>query len=138
MELVTVACIALNRIGSANSAGFGFGRHRKQQFFTEVIDDDVDTLRQKVIEVAEANGEREGALHNLTRAQNLGFPPGQIVFDVQGISTQYSAPYAADDPSYFFELSTRGAPGSPMPGAKTGYDDSLRLKLNITSSSHRP
>lgn len=60
MELVTVACIALNRIGSANSAGFGFGRHRRQQFFTEVIDDDVDTLRQKVIEIAEANGEREG------------------------------------------------------------------------------
>ncbi|AVB20160.1 hypothetical protein BKM25_16675 [Pseudomonas avellanae] len=95
MELVTVACIALNRIGSANSAGFGFGRHRRQQFFTEVIDDDVDTLRQKVIEVAEANGEREGALHNLMRAQNLGFPPGKIVFDVQGISTQYSDPYAA-------------------------------------------
>jgi len=60
-----------------------------------VIDDDVDTLRQKVIEVAEGNGEREGALHNLTRAQNLGFPPGQIVFDLQGISTQYSDPYAA-------------------------------------------
>ncbi|WP_339421336.1 hypothetical protein [Pseudomonas sp. RL_105y_Pfl1_103] len=87
MELVTVACIALNRIGSANSAGFGFRRHRRQQFSTEVIDDDLDTLRQKVIEVTEANGEREGALHNLTRAQNLGFPPGQIVFDVQGIST---------------------------------------------------
>ncbi|MFJ4394558.1 hypothetical protein ACIPZG_05615 [Pseudomonas sp. NPDC089395] len=95
MELVTVACIALNRIGSANAAGFGYARHRRQQFFTEVADGDVDTLRQKVIEVAEANGEQEGTLHNLEHAQNLGFPPGQIVFDVQGLTTQYSEPYAA-------------------------------------------
>ncbi|WEK28511.1 MAG: hypothetical protein P0Y58_16530 [Candidatus Pseudomonas phytovorans] len=128
MELVTVACIALNRIGSANAAGFGYARHRRQQFFTEVADGDVDTLRQKVIEVAEANGEQEGVLHSLEHAQNLGFPPGQTVFDVQGLTTQYSEPYAAC--VVFPALKVAGVPG-PHPLLFRIY----RLHLGVASRS---
>ena len=47
-----------------------------------------------MVEIAEANGELSGALHNLFQERNFGYPPGLMVFNVQGISTQYSMPYA--------------------------------------------
>jgi len=91
MELVTLAHITLNRIGSANASGFG--GHRERKFVTEVIDSTIATLQQIVVEIAEANGELSGALHNLREERN-GYPAGLVVFNVQGISTQYSTPYA--------------------------------------------
>lgn len=93
MELVTLAHITLNRIGSANASGSGFGGHRVRKFTTEVVDSAIATLKQVVIEIAEANGELSGALHNLSE-ERYGYPAGQVVFNVQGISTHYSAPYA--------------------------------------------
>ncbi|UVM47700.1 hypothetical protein LOY38_14715 [Pseudomonas sp. B21-015] len=94
MELVTLAHITLNRIGSANASGFGFGGHRERKFTTEVADSTIATLQQIVVEIAEANGELSGALHNLCEEQNYGYQAGQVVFNVQGINTQYSTPYA--------------------------------------------
>jgi hypothetical protein len=47
-----------------------------------------------VVEIAEANGELSGALHNLCEERNYGYPLGLVVFDVQGINIQYSTPYA--------------------------------------------
>ena len=58
--------------------------HRERKFITEVADSTI----------AEANGELSGALHNLCEERNFGYPPGMVVFNVQGISTQYSTPYA--------------------------------------------
>lgn len=94
MELVTLAHITLNRIGSANSTGFGFGGQRERKFTAEIPDSTIATLQQIVVEIAEANGELSGALHNLCQERNFGYPPGLVVFNVQGISTQYSTPYA--------------------------------------------
>lgn len=94
MELVTLAHITLNRIGSANASGFGFGGRRERKFITEVVDSTIATLQHIVVEIAEANGELSGALHNLCEERNYGYPAGLVVFNVQGISTQYSTPYA--------------------------------------------
>jgi hypothetical protein len=91
MELVTLAHITLNRIGSINASGIGARRERT--FITEVVDSTITTLQQIVVEIAEANGELKGALHNL-REERYGYPAGQVIFNVQGISTQYSTPYA--------------------------------------------
>ncbi|WP_065615059.1 hypothetical protein [Pseudomonas moraviensis] len=93
MELVTLAHITLNRIGSANASGSGFGGHRVCKFTTEIVDSAIATLKQVVVEIAEANGELSGALHNLCE-ERYGYPAGHVVFNVQGISTHYSAPYA--------------------------------------------
>ena len=94
MELVTLAHITLNRIGSANSSGFGFGGQRERKFTAKIPDSTIGTLQQIVIEIAEANGELSGALHNLCEERNYGYQPGQVVFNVQGINTRYGTPYA--------------------------------------------
>lgn len=47
-----------------------------------------------MVEIAEANGELSGALHNLCEERNYGYPLGLVVFDVQGINIQYSTLYA--------------------------------------------
>lgn len=67
-------------VGSANSSQM-------------IVDSTILTLQQIVVEIAEANGELSGALHNL-REEKYGYPAGQVVFNVQGISTHYSSPYA--------------------------------------------
>lgn len=94
MELVTLAHITLNRIGSANSSSFGSGGHRERKFTTEVVDSTIATLQQIVVEIAEANGELSGALHNLCEERNYGYQPGHVVFNVQDINTHYGTPYA--------------------------------------------
>ena len=92
--LVLIETISSNRIGSANSSGFGFGGQRERKFTAEIPDSTIATLQQIVVEIAEANGELSGALHNLCQERNFDYPPGLVVFNVQGISTQYSTPYA--------------------------------------------
>lgn len=94
MELVTLAHITLNRIGSANASGVGFGGHQERKFLTEVVDSKITTLQQMVVEIAEANGELTGALDNLCEERNYGYPAGLVVFNIQGIRIQYSTPYA--------------------------------------------
>jgi hypothetical protein len=94
MELVTLAHIKLNRIGSASASGFGFGNRREQTFIAEVADAEVKTLRQTMIEIAEANGESAGALHSLWQERGVGHPPGMVIFNIHGPSTEYSLPYA--------------------------------------------
>lgn len=94
MELVTLAHIKLNRIGSASASGFGFRNRRDQTFITEVADAEVETLQQTEIKIAEANGESTGALHSLWEERGVGHPKGLVVFNIHGPSTEYSWPYA--------------------------------------------
>lgn len=94
MELVTLAHIKLNRIGSASASGFGFGNRREQTFISEVTDVNAETLRQTLIKIAEANGESAGALHSLWQERGVGHPEGMVIFNIHGPSTEYSLPYA--------------------------------------------
>ncbi|WP_443691316.1 hypothetical protein [Pseudomonas sp.] len=94
MELITLAHIKLNRLGSAGRSGFGLGNRQEHKFLTEVVDADVETLRQVVIKLAEANGESPGILHDLWQERSVGHPAGQVLFNIQGPSTHYSSLYA--------------------------------------------
>lgn len=90
MEVVLLAHITLNRIGSASTGG-GFRSQRQMRFSAEVGDTDRSTLRALVIEIAEANGEVTGALESLSYEQGYG---GEFVLNIQGPSTFYSTAYA--------------------------------------------
>lgn len=94
MELVTLAHIKLNRIGSASSSGFGLGNRQQRIFITEISDNDAGTLRQAVIEIAEENGESPGSLNNLRREGNVGALASHVILNIQGPNTQYGLPYA--------------------------------------------
>jgi len=89
MEVVLLAHITFNRIGSASRGG-GFQSQRQLSFSAVVADHDQSTLRELVIEIAETNGETAGALEGLRYEQSYG---GDLVFNIQGPSTKYSAPY---------------------------------------------
>lgn len=56
MEVVLLAHITFNRIGSASGGG-GFLNQRQIRFSAEVTSDDQEVVRELVIEIAEANGE---------------------------------------------------------------------------------
>lgn len=89
MEIVLLAHIRLNRIGSAGTGWYA--KTRQQMFSAEVSNSDQSTLRNLVIEIAETNGEAIGAL------ENLRFEPGysdSMIFDIQSPSISYSTPYA--------------------------------------------
>ena len=64
MEVVLLAHLNLNRIGSAGGNGW-YAKQRTQVFCTEVANADRSTLRSLVIEIAEANGETVGALESM-------------------------------------------------------------------------
>lgn len=90
MEVVLLAHITLNRIGSA-SAGGGFRSQRQVRFSAELKDTDRSALKALVIEIAEANGESAGALENLSYEQGYA---GEFVLNIQGPSTFYGTAYA--------------------------------------------
>ncbi|RII76795.1 hypothetical protein [Pseudomonas monteilii] len=89
MEIVQLAHISLNRIGSAGTGWYAKTGH--QMFSAEVANSDQSTLRSLVIEIAEANGEAIGALANLRFEQGYS---GSMIFDIQGLNVSYSTPYA--------------------------------------------
>jgi len=89
MEIVLLAHISLNRIGSAGTGWHANTQHR--MFSAEVANSDQSTLRNLVIEIAEANGEGIGALENLRFEQGY---PDSMIFNIQGLSVSYSTPYA--------------------------------------------
>ncbi|CAI8894962.1 hypothetical protein [Pseudomonas serboccidentalis] len=90
MEVVLLAHITFNRIGSASGRG-GFQSQRQVRFSAEVADTDQSSLRELVIEIAEANGEAAEALKDLRYERGYG---GEIVLNIQGPSTSYSTVYA--------------------------------------------
>jgi len=90
MEVVLLAHITFNRIGSASGGG-GFNSQRQVRFSVEVTSTDQKVIRELVIEIAEANGEAMGALNGLRYEQNYG---EKLVLNIQGPSTLYSTAYA--------------------------------------------
>lgn len=89
MEVVLLAHITFNRIGSAS--GGGFQSQRQVKFSAELPDTDQSALRELVIEIAEANGEAAGALRELRYERSYG---GELVLNIQGPSTSYGTAYA--------------------------------------------
>jgi hypothetical protein len=92
MEIVTIAHVALYRIGSAQ--GGAFGGHQSIAIAREVIDDAPDTLRELIISIAEENGESRAALSGLILERSRGPAQNNFVFNIQGPSTSYSQPYS--------------------------------------------
>ncbi|MNJ15415.1 MULTISPECIES: hypothetical protein [Pseudomonas] len=90
MEVVLLAHITFNRIGSASGGG-GFQRQRQVRFSAEIADTDQSALRELVIEIAEAHGEAAGALKDLRYERSYA---GEFVLNIQGPSTSYGTAYA--------------------------------------------
>jgi hypothetical protein len=94
MELVTLAHVTLNRIGSALASQMV---NRKEVYVVrEVPDESPLTLRELVITIAEERGERRESLQTLQQehAWNYTQQPGAVVFNIQGRNTYYGTPYA--------------------------------------------
>jgi len=94
MELVTLAHVTLNRIGSASTAGMA--NHKEVYFVREVLDGSPETLRELVITIAEEHGEASGSLRTMWQESTWNYPqqPGAIVFNIQGRNVFYGTPYA--------------------------------------------
>ncbi|WP_282383500.1 MULTISPECIES: hypothetical protein [unclassified Pseudomonas] len=90
MEVVLLAHITFNRLGSASGGG-GFSSQRQVRFSAEVTSTDQKVMRELVIEIAEANGEAMGALKGLRYEGGYG---EELVLNIQGPSTSYSTAYA--------------------------------------------
>lgn len=90
MEVVLLAHITFNRIGSASGGG-GFQSQRQVKFSAELPDTDQSALRELVIEIAESHGEAAGALRELRYERSYG---GELVLNIQGPSTSYGTAYA--------------------------------------------
>lgn len=103
MEVVLLARITLNRIGSAGAGG-GFSSHRQGKFSSEVPNAELSTLRDLVIEIAESNGEARGALTGLTYESGYS---GVQTFNIQGPSTFYSTAYAECEITYALKANGR-------------------------------
>lgn len=94
MEVLLLAQITLNRIGSASSGGsFGSGHHKQGKFSVEVTDRDRATLRNLVVEIAEGHGETPGSLDNLV-LEHEHFRGEEFIFNIHGRNTFYGTPYA--------------------------------------------
>lgn len=96
MELVTLAEVKVNRIGTAGT--FRQAPRQAVSGIREVRDQDPQTLREAVIEVAVEHGESRDGLSGLRQETSYyHFQPahkGALYFNVQGINVQYSDVYA--------------------------------------------
>lgn len=93
MELVTLAHVTLNRVGSASSGGTS--GHKQVEKVQEVPDGTPQSLRVIVVKIATGHGESPGAL----KGMRIEYPheygrPQAVIFDVNGPNTTYSVPYA--------------------------------------------
>ena len=89
MEIVTLAYVTLNRVGSASSPGMA--RHNEVTRVREVPNGSTETLLELVKTVAQENGESRERLHALQHERNatrhsIG-QKGAVVFDIQGPTT---------------------------------------------------
>lgn len=93
MELVTLVRANLYRVGSIQGGGFG-GNHKNITVVREVQDENPESVRQIVIEIAEENGEPAGALGPLRLESTWGRGVPALTFNIQSPRTMYSQPYA--------------------------------------------
>ena len=91
MELVTLAQIDLNRIGTAS-----FSSRKNLSKIMEIADGQTETLKQAVMALAAENGESTDRLQllHLVNARTYGSVAGCIAFDIQDPMTQYSDVYS--------------------------------------------
>lgn len=94
MELVTLAHVTLNRVGSAGMPAWA--SHQRVHRVVEVGDDSPQTLRELVMTLAVQNGESREALEPMWQESrmNCSHEPGVVVFNIQGQNVQYGEPYA--------------------------------------------
>jgi len=94
MELVTLAHVTLNRVGSAGSPAWA--SHHEVSRIVEVGDGSPQTLRELVMALAAENGESREALEPMWLESRIScsHQPGFVVFNIQGKNVQYSKPYA--------------------------------------------
>ena len=95
MEIVTLAQVVLNRIGSASQRGVV--AHREVAATRQVPDASEKSLMELVKTIAEENGEQRDRLDGLALSKNPSRhspPRGALVFDVHTPNVQYSSPYA--------------------------------------------
>ncbi len=93
MELVTLAEIVLNRVGSAT----GGSPTKEVRRTIEVQDEQPQTIKDAVVTLAEAYGELRGGLKAMWQegSWNHASQPGEIVFNIHGANTTYGYPYAS-------------------------------------------
>lgn len=94
MELVTLAHITLNRVGSASAAWMV--NHKAVHQVREVPDESPQTLRELVMTIAEEGGELRENLQTMRQEHAWNNTPQHdaIVFNIQGRNVQYGTPYA--------------------------------------------
>jgi len=97
MELVTLAHVTLNRIGTAGRNHVA--PYKEVDQIREVADPDIATLRALIISIAIEFGEQPESLENMRQvnAWRHGAQRGEIVFNVQGMNVQWSTPHAVCD-----------------------------------------
>lgn len=94
MEVVLLAHITLNRIGSASfGGGFSGSQCRTRKFSAELAEKDRDKLRNLVIEIAEQHGETPGNLDGL-QLEHEHFRGDEFIFNIHGRNTIYGTQYA--------------------------------------------
>ena len=95
MELVTLAHVTFNRVGSASRPGVTL--HNEVYRVSEVRDERVETLRELVVDLAVGLGESPDSLNRMwleTRPMDYTSQQGAMVFNIHGLNTQYGSPYA--------------------------------------------
>lgn len=91
MEIVNLAQIKIQRLGTANGNGFGNGFGSLFEVLVELEDASHESLRRHVIEQAQAQGEK-GSLDQLKKLPSANRL--DIIFDIKAGNTTFSTPYA--------------------------------------------
>lgn len=95
MELVTLAHVTFNRVGSASRPGVAL--HNEIYRIREIRDGHVETLRELVLALAVELGESRDSLDPMWQENtSMHYTPqrGAVVFNIHGPNVQYSSPYA--------------------------------------------
>jgi hypothetical protein len=95
MELVTLAHVTFNRVGSASHPGMTL--HNEIHRVREVRDEQEGTLGELVVDLAVELGETRESLNRMWQENaSMHYAPqrGAIVFNIHGPNTQYGSPYA--------------------------------------------
>ena len=103
MEIVTLAHVTLNRVGSATHRGIV--SHKEASATRQVPDSSLESLVELVKSFAAENGEARDKLTALAPPRDrwrFSPPKDTMVFDVEMPNVQYSTPYATC--SYFTAL----------------------------------
>lgn len=94
MELVTLVHGKFHRIGSATRGGFSGCNYKTLEKTQEIANDDLETLRDFVLSVAEKNGDTREALKEMTAEPIWGKNKSPTIFHASLSNTFHSTPYA--------------------------------------------